>query len=291
VYSIEIEFGFGTEELVGGYSNSAYSYDQVGTSNVANGKLTWEWNGEAPSRNVNFYNVADPDEYGEIGLEITKITVVAAHQTVTSLNPPTVSSVSNGDGTAQVTITSGNNGLNTTIFYDYPGSGTQQVYTQPFTLTEGTTISDVYETYNEYPFKTIYSTSVSYTVPSSVTPGMYQFLPADDDPISTRQQYTVTRGGVSMTVSDGLIYLDQHYRIYAAQNITIDAGSGTITSIVFGFISGYANNGTTVFTPDSGECENYYDPDEYAVWYGSASTVSINTSKQIRLAYVAVTVE
>lgn len=294
VYSIEIEFDGGTEEFVGGNSNSAYSYDQVGTSNVANGKLTWNWNAEAPVRYVNFFNVADPDEYGEIGLEITKITVVAAHQTVTSINPPTVTSVSNGDGTAQVTITSGNNGLNTTIFYDYPGASTQQVYTQPFTLTEGASITDVYETYNDYPFGTIMSTSVSYTVPtpaSPVTPGTYQFLPADDTPIADRQRYTVTRGGVSMTVSDGLIYLDQHYRIYAAQTITIDAGSGTITAISLEFISGYANNGTTVLTADSGTCENHYDPDGYASWLGSASSVIINTSKQIRLSEVLVQVE
>lgn len=291
VYSIEIEFDGGTEGFVGGNSNVRYSYDQVGTSNVANGKLTWEWNAEAPVRFVDFFNVADPDEYGEIGLEITKITAVAAHQTVTSINPPTVTSVSNGDGTAQVTITSGNSGLNTHIFYDYPGASTQQVYTQPFTLTEGASITDVYEGYQEYPFKSIISESVSYTVPSAVQPGTYQFLPADDTPIANRQRYTVTRGGVSMTVSDGLIYLDQHYRIYAAQTITIDAGSGTITAISLEFISGYANNGTTVLTADSGTCENHYDPDGYASWLGSASSVIINTSKQIRLSEVLVQVE
>ena len=290
VYSIEIEFDGGSEEFVGGTS-SPYSFDNVGTYTISNGKLTWNWNAEDPARTVDFFNVADPDEYGEIGLEITKITVVAAHQTVTSLNPPTVSSISNGDGTAQVTITSGNSGLNTRIFYDYPGPSSQHIYTGPFTLQEGASITDVYEAYNEYPFMSIYSESVSYTVPSAVQPGTYQFLPADDTPIANRQQYTVTRGGVSMTVSDGLIYLDQHYRIYAAQTITIDAGSGTITSIVLGFISGYANNGTTVLTPDSGECANCYDPDEFAMWQGSASSVVINTSKQIRLSYVAVTVE
>lgn len=291
VYSIEIEFDGGTEEFVGGNSNSAYSYDQVGTSNVANGKLTWNWNAEDPVRYVNFFNIADPDEYGEIGLEITKITVVAAHQTVTSINPPTVTSVSNGDGTAQVTITSGNSGLNTQIFYDYPGPSSQHIYTGPFTLQEGASITDVYEAYNEYPFMSIYSESVSYTIPSPVTPGTYQFLPADDTPIADRQRYTVTRGGVSMTVSDGLIYLDKHYRIYAAQTITIDAGSGTITAISLEFISGYANNGTTVLTADSGTCENHYDPDGYASWLGSASSVIINTSKQIRLSEVLVQVE
>lgn len=294
VYSIEIEFSGGTEEFVGGNSSSRYSYDQAGTYTISNNKLTWEWNAEAPVRYVNFYNVASPDEYGEIGLEITKITVVAAHQTVTSLNQPTVTSVSNGDGTAQVTITSGNSDLNTSIFYDYDGN--QHVYSQPITITEGASISDIYETYTEYPFSTIHSESVSYTVPipatpdEPVTPGTYQFLPADDEPISTHQQYTLTRGGVQMTVSDGLTTQD-HYRIYANKTITIDAGDCTITSINFKFVSGYNNNGTTTLTADSGTCVNNYATDLTGEWTGSASTVVITTTKQIRLTQVTVVVE
>ena len=288
VYSIEIEFIGGTEEFVGGNSSSRYSYDQAGTYTISNGKLTWEWNAEDPVRYVNFYNIADPNEYGEVGLEITKITVIAAHQTVTSLNPPTVSSVSNGDGTAQVTITSGNSDLNTSIFYDY--DGTQHVYSQPITITEGASITDVYESYQEYPFSTIYSESVSYTVPTPAEPGTYQFLPADDEPMSNPGEYTTTRSGVSMTVSYGLIS-SGHYRIYANETITIDAGSQTITSINWKFVSGYNNNGTTTLTADSGTCVNNYATDLTGEWTGSASTVVITTTKQIRLTQVYVVVE
>lgn len=286
MYSIDIEFSGGIEEFVG-------VDDNTGTYTISNGKLTWEWNAEDPVRRFGIYNIADPEEYGEIGLEITKITVVAAHQTVTSLNPPTISSVSNGDGTAQVTITSGNSGLDTTIFYDYPGPSSQHIYTGPFNLPEGASITDVYEAYNEYPFMSIISESVSYTVPTPagpVTPGTYVFNAADDEPISTQQQYTLTRGGVSMTVSNGLTTQD-HYRIYANKTITIDAGDGTITSINWGFVSGYNNNGTTTLTADSGTCVNNYATDLTGEWTGSASTVVITTTKQIRLTQVTVVVE
>ena len=281
MYSIDIEFVGGTEEFVG-------VDDNTGTYTISNGKLTWELNAEDPGRRFGIYNIADPEEYGEIGLEITKITVVAAHQTVTSLNPPTVSSVSNGDGTAQVTITSGNSDLNTSIFYDY--DGTQHVYSQPITITEGASITDVYESYQEYPFSTIYSESVSYTVPTPAEPGTYQFLPADDEPMSNPGEYTTTRSGVSMTVSNGLIS-SGHYRIYANETITIDAGSQTITSINWGFVSGYKNNGTTTLTADSGTCVNNYATDLTGEWTGSASTVVITTTKQIRLTQVTVVVE
>jgi len=108
--------------------------------------------------------------------------------------------------------------------------------------------------------------------------------------MSNPGEYTTTRSGVSMTVSNGLIS-SGHYRIYANETITIDAGSQTITSINWGFVSGYKNNGTTTLTADSGTCVNNYATDLTGEWTGSASTVVITTTKQIRLTQVTVVVE
>jgi hypothetical protein len=94
-----------------------------------------------------------------------------------------------------------------------------------------------------------------------------------------------------MTVSDGLIYLDQHYRIYAAQTITFSAGGSTMSHIEFDFISGYANNSSTVLSADSGTCANNYATDLTGEWNGSATSVTITTSKQIRVPEFRVTVD
>lgn len=294
VYSIEIEFDGGTEDYVGGNSGSNYSFDTVGTYTISNNKLTWNWDSSNPVRFVNFFNVADPDEYGQVALEITKITAVVAQQTVSSLNQPVISSVDNGNNsTALVTITSGNAGVNTEIKYKLNDVPTAYDYSQPFNASYGTVIY-AWETYTEYPFSTIQSSRTSYTVPTPVTPassGEYVFNCSDDTPIADRQQYTVTRGNVSMTVSDGLIYLDQHYRIYAAQTITFSAGGSTMSHIEFDFISGYANNSSTVLSADSGTCANNYATDLTGEWNGSATSVTITTSKQIRVPEFRVTVD
>lgn len=121
--------------------------------------------------------------------------------------------------------------------------------------------------------------------------GEYVFNCSDDTPIADRQQYTVTRGNVSMTVSDGLIYLDQHYRIYAAQDITFEAGGSTMSHIDLDFINNYSNNSSTVLTADSGTCANNYSVDLTGEWNGSATSVTIHTSKQIRVSEFRVTVD
>lgn len=127
--------------------------------------------------------------------------------------------------------------------------------------------------------------------PTPASAGEYVFNCSDDTPIADRQQYTVRRGNVSMTVSDGLIYLDQHYRIYAAQDITFDAGGSTMSHIDFDFIDNYSNNSSTVLTADSGTCANNYSVDLTGEWNGSATSVTIHTSKQIRVSEFRVTVD
>jgi len=302
VYSIELEFDGGTEDWVGGDINSRYSFDQLGTYTISNGKLTWNWDSSNPVRVVDFFNVADQDEYGEVSLEITKITVVAAQQTVTSLNAPTITGEAHADY-SEFEITSGNSGLGTTIYYldnwSDPFHSTWHEYTNKVTIywSSGGNTIEAKETYTEYPFDEIESAHTTYTIPAYVPPptpassGEYVFNCSDDTPIADRQQYTVTRGNVSMTVSDGLIYLDQHYRIYAAQTITFSAGGSTMSHIEFDFISGYANNSSTVLSADSGTCANNYATDLTGEWNGSATSVTITTSKQIRVPEFRVTVD
>ena len=301
VYSIKMEFYGGTEQWLGGNNNS-YDYESRGTYTFANGKLTWNWDSSNYSRYVNFYNVADPNEEGEVYLEITKVTITVVNKTVTSLNAPTITGEAHADY-SEFEITSGNSGLGTTIYYldDWgdPFHPTWREYTNKVTiyLSSGGNTIEAKETYTEYPFDEIESAHTTYTIPAYVPPptpassGEYVFNCADDTPIADRQQYTVRRGNVSMTVSDGLIYLDQHYRIYAAQDITFEAGGSTMSHIDFDFINNYSNNSSTVLTADSGTCANNYSVDLTGEWNGSATSVTIHTTKQIRVSEFRVTVD
>ena len=106
-------------------------------------------------------------------------------------------------------------------------------------------------------------------------------------------EYTITKDGVTMTVSQGILGTynnEKHYRIYKNQTLTITSTAGNIKEIVF---TCTANNdekyGPGCFTYDSGE---YTYSGAKGQWKGDASTVVFTASaNQVRASQIAVVVE
>ena len=106
-------------------------------------------------------------------------------------------------------------------------------------------------------------------------------------------EYTVTKDGVTMTVSSGILGTyngETHYRIYKNQTITITSTVGNIKEIVF---TCTANNeekyGPGNFTYDSG---SYVYSGANGQWTGDAETVTFTaSSNQVRATQIAVVVE
>lgn len=105
--------------------------------------------------------------------------------------------------------------------------------------------------------------------------------------------YTVTKDGITMTVSSGILGTynnETHYRIYKNQTLTITSTVGNIKEIVF---TCTANNdekyGPGNFTYDSGD---YVYSGPNGQWKGDASTVVFTAStNQVRATQIAVVVE
>ena len=105
--------------------------------------------------------------------------------------------------------------------------------------------------------------------------------------------YTITKNGVTITVSSGLLgtyYNEKHYRIFKNQTLTITSTAGNIKEIVF---TCTANNdekyGPGCFTVDSGE---YVYSGANGQWKGDASTVVFTASaNQVRVTQIAVVVD
>ena len=106
-------------------------------------------------------------------------------------------------------------------------------------------------------------------------------------------EYTITKDGVTMTVSQGILGTfnnEKHYRIYKNQTITITSTAGNLKEIVF---TCTANNdekyGPGNFTYDSGD---YVYSGPNGQWKGDASMVVFTAStNQVRASQIAVVVE
>ena len=106
-------------------------------------------------------------------------------------------------------------------------------------------------------------------------------------------EYTVTKDGVTMTVSSGLLgtYNNElHYRIYKNQTLTITSTIGNIKEVVFTCTAEGTNQyGPGCFTVDGGE---YVYSGANGQWKGDASTVVFTAStNQVRATQIAVVVE
>ena len=105
---------------------------------------------------------------------------------------------------------------------------------------------------------------------------------------TTAGEQTITKDGITMTVSNGILGTDDNqYRIYKNQTLTISSAVGNITGIEFTCTaSGTAKYGPGCFA----EQEGYSYSDNVGTWSGSSEIVTFTaSSNQVRATQIVVT--
>ena len=122
----------------------------------------------------------------------------------------------------------------------------------------------------------------------SISAGTIQFNVNDFTPIAAanNQEYTISKAGIDITVSDGCI--DGQFRIYKYQTMTVTSTVGNITGIQFTCTTNDTEKfGPGNFTATSGE---YTYSGNVGTWTGSSSNVYLTaTGSQVRATDIVVT--
>ena len=149
-----------------------------------------------------------------------------------------------------------------------------------------------------------YGTQVEFTTQDSNTP----VIPPTDGAIvfdadvdqgnasfdsNNSSEYVISKNGITMTVSNGIIYTynnEMHYRIYKNQNLTLSSTVGNIAKIEF--ICTHENNekyGPGCLTVSSG----YYTYNGFVgTWLGSTNEITFTAAtNQVRATQVIVTLD
>ena len=250
----------------GNPASNFYALDGFNTS-------TGVWNGNAES--VTF--TANKQ------VRATQIDVTIGGEVVETVAAPTLPATQNFDDSFVVEITDIAEGA--TAMYSTDGLA-WQTYTAPFTITETTTV------YAKAVKGEIESEVVSakYTKNTPVTGTCIVFNYEDDEPITTAQEYTVSRVGASFTVSNGMI--NGHYRIYKSQTIAFTSTAGNIIRIEFDCTAnGTAQYGPGCFTVNDNNGDYSYEGNK-GTWTGSATNVTFTaSSNQVRCTEIRVYVD
>ena len=106
-------------------------------------------------------------------------------------------------------------------------------------------------------------------------------------------EYSVTKEGVTMTVSSGILGTfnnEVHYRIYKNQTLTLTSTVGNIVKVEFTCTAnGEEKYGPGCFTVDGGD---YTYAEAVGTWTGSAAEITFSaTANQVRATQVVVTIE
>lgn len=106
---------------------------------------------------------------------------------------------------------------------------------------------------------------------------------------SAGDNLSITKDGVTILVSNGILGNGSQYRIYKGKKLTVSATSGNITSIVFTCTaSGISQYGPGCFTVADG---TYTFESKTGTWTGSAASVAFTAStNQVRATKIVVTV-
>ena len=162
------------------------------------------------------------------------------------------------------------------------------LYSAPFTINETCTVS-AYAIKNGVQSETAYAT---YTKNEVVTgePIVFDHTVDTGDATSEAGPYSVTKDGVTFTVSNGLLGTEA-YRIYKGETITFNSTVGNIIKVEFTCTaSGAAKYGPGSFgEPSQGE----YAYNEYVgTWQGQTTSFSIPaTANQVRASEIRVYVD
>ena len=105
-------------------------------------------------------------------------------------------------------------------------------------------------------------------------------------------EYSVTKEGVTMTVSSGILGTynnEMHYRIYKNQTLTLTSTVGNIVKVEFTCTAnGEEKYGPGCWTVDSGD---YDYAGAVGTWTGNAATVTFTASaNQVRSTQIVVTI-
>ena len=111
---------------------------------------------------------------------------------------------------------------------------------------------------------------------------------------ATGQEFTVTKDGVTLHVTSGLLGTynsELHYRIYKNQTLKITSTAGAITSVQFTCTAnGDAQYGPGCFTVSTGDYG--HDGGAVGTWTGSASEITFTAStNQVRASQIVVAID
>lgn len=127
------------------------------------------------------------------------------------------------------------------------------------------------------------ATSVSYTVTvTSVGGGTVTFTPGTDT-----GETTVTKDGITVTMTT--MNNASYYQVYASQSMTVSSSTHTITGISFDCTA----SGTTKYGPGNASADvgTYSYSGSTGTWGGSAASVTISSTAQIRMTSLTITYE
>ena len=196
---------------------------------------------------------------------------VDGEEPVITVVAPTLPASQNFEDTFTVTIT--NNDADATVYYSTDGE-VWTVYTEPFTLTETTTV------YAKAVKSEVESEVVSatYTKVEPVGGEAIVFNVATDkgDGSTTRGVWTIVKDGITIVCSDGTVY-DANYRIYQGATLTFTSTVGNIVKIEMDGgdnsrpISNLSTNVGTLTTEGSN-----------GTWEGTAAEIAFTASAQAR---------
>ena len=108
------------------------------------------------------------------------------------------------------------------------------------------------------------------------------------------QEFTITKEGLTITVSSGLLGTynnEHHYRIYKNQTLKITSTAGAITSVQFTCTAnGDTKYGPGCFTASTGEYG--HDGGAVGTWTGSATEITFSAStNQVRASQIVVAID
>ena len=202
---------------------------------------------------------------------LTVITVTIGGEVVTTVADPVFTPADGATFTESQEISLACSTGGATIYYS-TNNLTWNEYTEPFTITETTTV---------------YAKAALNNVESNVVSATYTKVEVSNDYIAfncatdqgngstERGEWTITKDGITVYCSDGTVY-ENSYRVYQNATLTFTSTVGAITMIEFDGVSSYPISRLSTETGTLSTNGNN------GIWQGSASSVTFTAGSQAR---------
>ena len=212
------------------------------------------------------------------------VVTIDSDEPIVTVAAPTLPAAQTFEESFTVEITNNENGA--TLYYSTDGT-TWNEYNQALVLTETTTVY-AKATKDGVDSQTV---SATYTKVEPVTGNVVTFDAAVDIPNVTNEAFTLTKGTVTFSVTQGTcVNGTGHYRIFKNQTATFTSTGANIVKIEFVCTaSGTAQYGPGCFTVAEG---NYSYEGVNGTWTGDAASVVFTAStNQVRPITITVTLD